>query len=87
MTETKKEDYRTDQEKRQDTFDKFVEVGNIGKRARIVFDDNRFTVNLVEITNDTISLRIIRGKKHFFEGDTITLSRHYIQDVELIKKL
>lgn len=84
----KLQDFRTDQEKRQDNFEAFLEkVGN-GTTALIRFCGERFKVKFSSRRNDQdiklVSFEII-GNKHGYEGDKLVFNLESKDETELLK--
>lgn len=88
--ETKTEDFRTDQEKRQDAFDKFVEKSIVGTKAKIIFVGDEFKVRLAGRRNqdgmNLVKLKIL-GNRHGMDGGFLEFVLGFPNDSELLKIL
>ncbi len=88
MTKEVVVDLRTDQEIRQDAFDKFVEQGIEGSIAKIFFAGDKYKVKLVERREqdgmNLVRLEII-GNRHGMDGGFLEFNLDLPNDSELIK--
>lgn len=87
MIDLIKEDFRTDQEKRQDAFDEFVAKGRADTLAKIIFAGDEYKVRLVgrreQDDINLVKLKII-GNRHGMDGGFLEFNLDIPNDSELL---
>ena len=86
--ESMTEDYRTDQEKRQDAFDDLLFHGRIGQKAVILFAGDEFKVKLIK-RREQDGMKLVKfkilGDRHSMDGPNLEFNLGIEDDSELLE--